>query len=253
VKKLLTGLTLGILSKIFSKKMSAVALNKIAKNTADTVKQLKISNEQLININEELKSLNLSIEEQNRLIQKGIEIAQESLLVQKYIALQQDKDRIYNRQKEISKHNLEQQSKYLREAFFHLKEELGLLEKPKISNLEKYLSTEFIHVMLDHHKITTKLTDNLFEKQLIQDSFNKIIEIQNSSLKEFNSQDKSDIKLIQMIVNNEINNEENKLLVLQNKRNSLNINYIKKIKNLKETQNFAFILKNYPKIVIKIK
>jgi len=56
-----------------------------------------------------------------------------------------------------------------------------------------------------------------------------------------------------MIVNNEINNEENKLLELQNKRNSLNINYIKKIKNLEETQNFAFILKNYPKIVIKIK
>ena len=250
MKKLITGL---LMAAIWEKKSSSRSLSQIKKNTAATAKELVKTNAYLKEINIEMKSLNLNIEEQNRLIQKGIEIAQESLLVQKYIALQQDKDRIYNRQKEISKHNLEQQSKYLREAFFQLKQELDLLKKSKVSNLEKYLSTESIHVMLDHHKITTKLTDDLFEKQLIQDSFNKIKEIRNNSLKELNSQDKSDIKLIQMIVNNEINNEENKLLNLQNKRNSLNINYKKKIKNLKETQNFSFILKTYPKIVIKIK
>ena len=36
-------------------------------------------------------------------------------------------------------------------------------------------------------------------------------------------------------------------------RKSMNKNFKTKIKNLKETPSFAFVLKNYPEIVIKIK
>ena len=241
------------LAILWSNKGSNRSLKQIKKNTAETVKELNKTNAHLKAIDKEIKELNLSIEEQNLLLKKGIEIAKESLLVQRYIALQQDKDRIYNRQKEISKHNLEQQSKFLREAFFQLKQELDLLEKPKVSNLEKYLSTESISLMLSHHKVSTKLTDDLFEKQLIQDSFNKLKEINKNSLIEFDRQDKSDIKLIKMIVKNEINIEEKKLSDLQNKRKSMNKNYKSQIKNLNETQNLAFILRNHPKIVTKVK
>ena len=241
------------LAILWSNKGSNRSLNQIKKNTAETVKELNKTNAHLKAIDKEIKELNLSIEEQNLLLKKGIEIAKESLLVQRYIALQQDKDRIYNRQKEISKHNLEQQSKFLREAFFQLKQELDLLEKTKVSNLEKYLSTESISSMLSHHKVSTKLTDDLFEKQLIQDSFNKLKEINKNSLIEFDRQDKSDIKLIKMIVKNEINIEEKKLSDLQNKRKSMNKNYKSQIKNLNETQNLAFILRNHPKIVTKVK
>ena len=126
----------------------------------DVSELLAESNVHLKNIDNEMMTLNSSIKEQNLLITKGVEIAQESLevaqeslLVQKYVALQQDRDRILNRQKEIYKDNLEQKSKYLREAFFQLKNELDELVNPQITSLEKYLSTLAIQEMFKQYGI----------------------------------------------------------------------------------------------------
>ena len=242
-------LALASFGLLYSKMPSSKDLRAITKNNADTVEALSRTNAQLKEINQEMKSLNLNIQQQNRLIQEGIDIAKESLVVQKYIALQQDRDRIYNRQKEITKHSLEQQSKFLREAFFQLKKELDVIEKSENSNLKKYYSIEAIEIMLKQHKISTKLTDDLFEKQLIQDSFNQVKEIKKNTEKKLTNEDKSDIKLVTMIMTDI---EFNKLLDQKNKIKSISSSHEKNIKNLKETQDFADILKTYPEIVIKI-
>jgi hypothetical protein len=230
-------------------KESSKSLKNMEKTNIENANNIKQTNAALNDIKADIKAVNMAIKEQTRLAEEGTEIAKESLMVQKFEALKQDEDRIKSKEKETTKNNVEQQSKYRRDAFFHLKQELDELESSEASNLEKYFSIASINAMFKEYKFSTKLTDDLFEKQLIHDSLIKVKEL-NKIVSIFSSQEKSDFNAITKIMEHD---EESEIIELKKERNRLSNNYEKEIDILKKSQDFGYILKTYSRIIKKLK
>ena len=230
-------------------KESAKALKNMEKTNVENARNIKETNAALNDIKADIKKVNMAIEKQTQLAGEGVEIAKKSLMIQKYEAFKKDEDRIRKKEKETTKNNIEQLSKYRRDAFFHLKQELDELESSDASNLEKYFSIESINAMVKKYNFSTKLTDDLFEKQLIHDSLIKLKQL-NKILKTFNNQEKSDFNAIAKILEHD---EESDIIKLKKERDGLSNNYDKEINILKKSTDFEYFLKNYSGIISKLK
>jgi len=223
-------------------KESAKALKNMEKINAENSKQIQHTNDSLNEIKTQMK---LGIEQQKQ----GNKIATESLMIQKSEVLKNDENRIKKQLKEIDKENVEQLSKYRKDAFFHLKQELDELEASTVSNLEKYFSLESIKVMLKKYKFSTKLTDDLIEKKLVHDSLRKVKEL-DKLIKSFNKQEELDFNAIAMIMDYD---EENEVLKLKKERKNLIGESKERINVLKKSDDFKYIFKNYSSIIKKLK
>lgn len=227
-------------------KESAKALKNMEKINAENSKQIQHTNDSLNEIKAQMK---LGIEQQKLIAEEGNKIATESLMIQKAEVLKNDENRIKKQLKEIDKENVEQLSKYRKDAFFHLKQELDELEASTVSNLEKYFSLESIKVMLKKYKFSTKLTDDLIEKKLVHDSLRKVKEL-DKLIKSFNKQEELDFNAIAMIMDYD---EENEVLKLKKERKNLIGESKERINVIKKSDDFKYIFKNYSSIIKKLK
>ena len=167
---------------LWYQRKSSIALEKMSQVSAQSLEQSKLTNAKLSNINNNIKALASIADEQTREMKK-----QTALQEQKYAE---------EEARRIQKENEDRENEFLKDAFFHLKKELTELEESEKSNLEKYFSIMSVSSLMSKYKISTSLTQDLNEKQIISDSLDKIKTIESELLKNFSEQDNKDLNTI---------------------------------------------------------
>lgn len=221
---------------------SSKSLAKMSETSDAQLKQAEIANSQL-------QAINANIQKQTGLAQANLAVAQRQLAVAEKAAAVQEENLLKQELRRMEKESAEKESKYRKDAFFHLKEELSDLEKSKISNLEKYFSIKSIKAMFDEYNFSTELTDDLVEKQIIQDSLNKIDTFEEDIYTEFTKTDKKDLDEIIDILETD---EELEIGKLQDEKDEIEARLIN-IRDLKMTHNLGKIVFDFQDIVKKLK
>ena len=220
---------------LWYQRKSSIALEKMSQVNAQSLEQSKITNAKLSNINNNIKALASIADEQMRETKK-----QTALQEQKYAE---------EEARRIQKENADRENEFLRDAFFHLKKELTDLEESEKSNLEKYFSIMSVSSLMSKYKISTSLTQDLNEKQIISDSLDKIKTIESELLNKFSEQDNEDLNTIFEIMEED---EESQIRELEKQKSEIE-GISKDIEDLKTSNNLGEIVKKYQKIVEEIK
>ena len=220
---------------LWYQRKSSIALEKMSQVNAQSLEQSKITNAKLSNINNNIKALASIADEQTREMKK-----QTALQEQKYAE---------EEARRIEKENADRENEFLRDAFFHLKKELTELEESEKSNLEKYFSIMSVSSLMSKYKISTSLTQDLNEKQIISDSLDKIKTIESELLNKFSEKDNEDLNTIFEIMEED---EESQIRELEKQKSEIE-GISKDIEDLKTSNNLGEIVKKYQKIVEELK
>lgn len=220
---------------LWYQRKSSIALEKMSQVSAQSLEQSKLTNAKLSNINNNIKALASIADEQTREMKK-----QTALQEQKYAE---------EEARRMQKENKDRENEFLKDAFFHLKKELTELEESEKSNLEKYFSIMSVSSLMSKYKISTSLTQDLNEKQIISDSLDKIKTIESELLNNFSEQDNKDLNTIFEIMEED---EESQIRELEKQKSEIE-GISKDIEDLKTSNNLGEIIKKYQKIVEELK
>ena len=220
---------------LWYQRKSSIALERMGQIQNQTLKEVQVTNAKLANINNNIKQLGAIAEEQVRELK-----LQSARQEQRHI----EEDTI-----RISKENADKEMSFRRDAFFHLNEELLELESSKVSNLEKYFSIMSVSSLMSKYEISTSLTPDLSEKKIIQDTLNKIKDLEQSILKKFSKQDNLDLNAVFEIMEED---EELQINKLKNDKSSID-KILVKINEIKKSTNLAQIVAQHKPIVKEIK
>lgn len=220
---------------LWYQRKSSIALEKMSQVSAQSLEQSKLTNAKLSNINNNIKALASIADEQTREMKK-----QTALQEQKYAE---------EEARRMQKENKDRENEFLKDAFFHLKKELTELEESEKSNLEKYFSIMSVSSLMSKYKISTSLTQDLNEKQIISDSLDKIKTIESELLNNFSEQDNKDLNTIFEIMEED---EESQIRELEKQKSEIE-GISKDIEDLKISNNLGEIIKKYQKIVEELK
>ena len=103
--------------------------------------------------------------------------------------------------------------------------------------------------LMSKYKISTSLTQDLNEKQIISDSLDKIKTIESELLNNFSEQDNKDLNTIFEIMEED---EESQIRELEKQKSEIE-GISKDIEDLKTSNNLGEIIKKYQKIVEELK
>ena len=220
---------------LWYQRKSSIALEKMSQVSAQSLEQSKLTNAKLSNINNNIKALASIADEQTREMKK-----QTALQEQKYAE---------EEARRIQKENEDRENEFLKDAFFHLKKELTELEESEKSKLEKYFSIMSVSSLMSKYKISTSLTQDLNEKQIISDSLDKIKTIESELLKNFSEQDNKDLNTIFEIMEED---EESQIREFEKQKSEIE-GISKDIEDLRTSNNLGEIIKKYQKIVEELK
>jgi hypothetical protein len=220
---------------LWYQRKSSIALEKMSQVSAQSLEQSKLTNAKLSNINNNIKALASIADEQTREMKK-----QTALQEQKYAE---------EEARRIQKENEDRENEFLKDAFFHLKKELTELEESEKSNLEKYFSIMSVSSLMSKYKISTSLTQDLNEKQIISDSLDKIKTIESELLNNFSEQDNKDLNTIFEIMEED---EESQIREFEKQKSEIE-GISKDIEDLRTSNNLGEIIKKYQKIVEELK
>ena len=110
---------------------SSKSLAKMSETSQSQLKQAEIANTQL-------QAINANIARQTGLAQANLAVAEKQLAVAEKAAAIQEENLLKQEIRLTEKESAEKETKFRKDAFFHLKEELTELENSKISNFKSF-------------------------------------------------------------------------------------------------------------------
>jgi len=220
---------------LWYQRKSSIALERMGQTQTMMLEQQHVTNAKLANISANITKLG--------------QIAEDQVRELKLQSARQEQRHLEEDSRRILKENEDKEMSFRRDAFFHLSEELLELESSKVSNLEKYFSIMSVSSLMDKHEISTSLTNDLSEKKIIQDTLNKIKDLEQSILKKFSKQDNLDLNAIFEIMEED---EELQINNLEKEKSKID-KILVEINSVKESTDLSQIVTNHKKIVEEIK
>lgn len=233
---------------LWYQRKSSIALENMSEIQSETLKQNEIANEKLEEISGSLNDLSYELSDLNATSKAQLRELKKQTKLQHRKISEDRSTRIREEARRIREDNIKKENEYLRDAFFHLTIELEDLEMSNISNLEKYFSVMSIDYMMKKYNISTKLTNDLNEKKIINDTLEKVKKLETTVLNNFSDQEKLDLDSIYQIM--EVNKKPK---IKKLKREKLYLEKLpKKLDSTKESDDLFEIVSNNMDIVKRI-